>query len=276
MGVRQTDTLVKMLPEDAFVRRFPSGVASVQALLVEALVYCADAVEASYDAIKLAALTHGERITQAMNRSTRVRMFVDAWTIVDCVHVARQALQALDYQTPRSTEFRKRYEVAKQLRDKMDHVANQAQNLANRRDQPPLLGMISYSYEDLEQDGTEFRLVGGTIIGISLGQIRTRSTMDTVNPPSLPTPVVYADEFARFGHVAHGFQLSAFDPSLVLPLETAANDLTALLEGLNDRASRLVPTQMQQHAATHGLELEDLMQPSGGDLDVWIKFERTQ
>jgi hypothetical protein len=96
----------------------------------------------------------------------------------------------------------------------MDHVANQAQNLASRKDQPPLLGMISYGYEDLEQDGTEFKLVGGTIIGISLGQIRARSTMDTVNPASLLTPIVDADEFARFGHVAHGFQLSAFDPTL--------------------------------------------------------------
>jgi hypothetical protein len=101
-------------------------------------------------------------------------MFIHAWTIVDSLHVANDMVRALGYNTARSAEFQAKYRVATLLRNKMDHVANQARNLANRTNQPPLLGTISYAYQQLEQDdGAEFRLTGGTIVGISLGKIRT-------------------------------------------------------------------------------------------------------
>ena len=261
-----------MLAEDAFLRRLPLGLAPIQALQIETLVYCGDAVEASYGAIKSIALAHGEQMVNQDRRGARLHMFINAWTIVDCVHVACNLLRALGY----PSEFQTKYEVATRLRNKMDHVANQARNLANRRDQPPLLGTISYAVEQLEQDGAEFRLGGGTIIGISLGRIRTRATLgDLVNPASIPAPVAYADEVAQSGGVvAHGFQLAGFEPSLVLPLEAAANDLIALLCELNDRVSQRLPAQLQKHAASEGLDVEEVMRPAVGDLCVYVKFVR--
>jgi hypothetical protein len=261
-----------MLAEDAFLRRLPLGLAPIQALQIETLVYCGDAVEASYVAIKSIALAHGEQIVNQDRRAARLHMFINAWTIVDCVHIACNLLRALGYPSDQSSKFQTKYEVATRLRNKMDHVANQARNLANRRDQPPLLGTISYAVEQLEQDGAEFRLGGGTIIG----RIRTRATLgDLVNPASIPAPVAYADEVAQSGGVvAHGFQLAGFEPSPVLPLEAAANDLIASLHELNDRVSQLLPAQLQKHAASEGLDVDEVMRPAVGDLCVYVKFVR--
>lgn len=261
-----------MLPNDAFLRRFPSGIAAEHGVLIETLVYCADAVESSYDSIRLTALTHGAQVAKTINRSALVRMFIDAWTIVDCVHIARQVLQALKY--PRAAEFRTKYEVASTLRNKMDHVVGQARNHANRRDQPPLLGMISYCYEKLEQVDNKFKLAGGTIFALSVGHIRSRSTMDVINPMDLPIPVVFKEEFEQFGHAVHGFHLSAFEAGLALPLEAAAQDMAKLIEEVNDQASRVVPGQLQKLAEEEGVDVRELMSPAAGDLCVWFKFER--
>jgi hypothetical protein len=265
-----------MLADDAFLRQLPSGIAPEQAVLIETLVYCADAVETSYDTIRLTALTHGDQVANTLNRSARVRMFIDAWTIVDCVHVARQVMQALAYPTAAAAAFQTKYEIASKLRNKMDHVVGQARNHSNRKDQPPLLGMISYCYDNLEQTDTGYTLADAcTIFAISHGHIRSRATMDAIMPMKLPTPVVYKEEFEQFGQVAHGFHLSAFEAGLVFPLEAAAHDMAALIEEVNALASRLVPEQLQKLADGEGVDVEELMRPTRGDLVAWFKFERT-
>ena len=69
--IHHLHTLLGMLPEDAFLRRLPSGLAPFHAVQIEALVYC---VEASHGAIKSIALAHGKQImagaVSASGRST--------------------------------------------------------------------------------------------------------------------------------------------------------------------------------------------------------------
>jgi hypothetical protein len=296
-----------MLAEDAFLRQLPSGLAPVQAIQIEALVYCGDAVEASYRAIKSIALAHGKEITAADRRHARVSIFIHAWTIVDCVHVARDMLRDMGDPSDQSLQFQTKYEVATLLRNKMDHVAKQAENLAARKDQPPLFGMISYAVERLEKNGAEFTLGDkGNIVAISLGRFHTsamatdykisidspsnalratfasadapavKATMGTyVNPLALPLPVVYAEDVAASGGlVAHGFLLSGFKAPLELPLEAAANDLIALLHELNDRLSELLPRQVEKRAESEGLDLDRAMRPALGDMGLMLKFRR--
>ena len=110
---------------------------------------------------------------------------------------------------------------------------------------------------------------------MSHGHIRSRATMDTTTPANLPTPVVYKEEFEQFGHVAHGFHLSAFKAGTVFPLEAAAHDMATLIADVNDNASRAMPQQLQKHADDNGLDINELMRPTGSDLLVCTKFERT-
>ena len=73
------------------------------------------------------------------------------------MHVVRQLLQALDYNTPRTSEFQENYKAASLLRNSMDHLKGQSQNLANKKRKPPLIGTISYVYltaETLIREGS--------------------------------------------------------------------------------------------------------------------------
>lgn len=151
-----------------------------------------------------------------------------------------------------------------------------ARTHSNRKDQPPLLGMISYCYDNLKQTATGYTLADAcTIFAISHGHIRSKATMDTITPANLPTPVVYKEEFEQFGHVTHGFHLSAFEAGMMFPLEAVANDTAALIEEVNAIASQAVPEQLSKIADDKGVDVEGLMRPTGGDLAVWFKFERT-
>ena len=78
-----------MLGDDAFIRKLPLGLDDEIALFIETLVYSADAIELSYNAIKDMALVQGEKMLNPP-RKIRVNVFMSAWTIVDCLHVARQ------------------------------------------------------------------------------------------------------------------------------------------------------------------------------------------
>jgi hypothetical protein len=261
--------IVRVLDEDAFVKRLPRGLAPIQALQIEVLVYCADVVETSYGAIRSIALSLGEAIMEPANRLARQQMFIHAWTIVDSVHVARDMLQDLGY--PKAADFRDKYQVAAALRNKMDHVSDQAQNLVTWKNAPPLFGMLSYRHIRVEEIDGEFRPAGGGVIGVSHGVIRKRSNIgDLVNPAGLPAPAVDPGEIAQFGRVADNFQLSAF--KLTLPLEAAAHDLSALMDGLNDFLSRSLPAQLEKHAKEEGLQLDDVMQPHASNFSTYVNF----
>jgi len=265
---RRFASIVRVLPEDAFARRLPTGLAPIQALQIELLVYCADAAETSYGAIKLIALSLGEKIMEPANRLARLQMFIHAWTIVDSVHVARDMLQDLGYS--KATDFRNKYQVATALRNKMDHVSEQAQNLVTWKNAPPLFGMLSYRHIRVEEIDGEFRPAGGGVIGVSHGVIRKSSNVgDLVNVAGLSAPVVNPDEIAQFGRVADNFQLSAF--KLMLPLEAAASDLSALMNELNDFLSGALPAQLEQHAKSEGLQLDDVMGWHPADLTTYVK-----
>ena len=87
--------------------------------------------------------------------------------------------------------------------------------------------------------------------------------MDTILPTNLPTPVVYKEEFEQYRHVAHGFHLSAFEAGLLFPLEAAAHDMAALIEEVNQRASQVVPDQLQKLAEAKGLTSKGSCDPLG-------------
>ena len=98
-----------MLPDDAFLRRLPTLLNPMQIVQLEALVFSADAVEASLDVIRQVTTHYRERLGEA-GRKITVGLLMHAWTIVDSVHVVRQVLTALDYKTPLAVDFQKKYD----------------------------------------------------------------------------------------------------------------------------------------------------------------------
>ena len=173
-----------MLPADAFLRRLPIGLQREQLLTFEGLVYCGDAVNVSYGAMRALGLTHGAAIGEPENRNARIHMFIHAWTIVDSVHVAIDLIKALGFEAKSATSFIEKYEVATLLRNKMDHVGDQLKNLAEKKGAPPLQGAISYVHVPAEDWTTESGITGGRLIAISIGQIRNKGQIAAVTNPA--------------------------------------------------------------------------------------------
>ena len=173
-----------MLPVDAFLRRLPIIVDAAQALQLEALVFSADAIEVSLNIIRQARAEHRERIVEATHR-VRVGLFVNAWTIVDCVHVARQVLAALDVKSPLALAFREKYASAHALRNNMDHLAGNARNIANAKSRPPIFGALGYVFipeeKVIEKDGRP-SMTGGYIVMLTTGRFAGNATIRAVNP----------------------------------------------------------------------------------------------
>ncbi len=262
-----------MISDDAFLRRLPNGLSAVQALRIEALVYSADAIEASLASLKTIASAHDENIMATANRGTRLELFISAWTIVDCVHVVRQMLRALEYATPLANEFLNKYEVASSLRNKMDHLKDQSQNLANKNRKPPLFGTLGYVYLTPETvvltDGIESPH-GATIL-LTQGRIRGNVDLPMLNPADVVFDRLELEsDFSAFGRSAAGFRLSAFEE--VFDLHDAARDLSPLMAEFEYTVSTKIPPQLEQYAKDNVLDIDEVMGNAGAGFSCYAKF----
>jgi hypothetical protein len=261
-----------MLSSDAFLRRLPVGLSPVQAIRIEALVYSADAIETSYGVLKGIASTQCENIITD-DRSVRIQLFTNAWTIVDSVHAARQLLRALDYNTPRASEFQEKYEAASLLRNSMDHLKDQSQNLANKKRKPPLFGTLSYVYltADTLIRGGWIEETHGGMISLSMGRIRGNVDLPLINPANISyDEAELRTDFDTFGASASGFRLDAFDK--VLDLSSATSDIDALMAEFDQNASGAIPRQLQKYAADNGLNIDDLIGNEAAGFSAYVKF----
>jgi hypothetical protein len=170
-----------MIPDDAFLRRLPTVLDAAQVVQLEALVFAADAIEASLASIRQITAHHRERLGEA-GGNVRVGLFIFAWTIVDSIHVVRQILTALDYKTPRALAFHEKYEAATVLRNKMDHLAGQAKNLGNAKGRPPLFGVLTYiciPEEKASEKEGKVTVTGGMTAVVTTGRfIREGGSVD--------------------------------------------------------------------------------------------------
>ncbi|WP_169814686.1 hypothetical protein [Nocardia pseudovaccinii] len=84
---------------------------------------------------------------QNLTRQVQIQLLNNAWSMVDALHNMRQILQALEFTAPRAVQFLVKHESATLLRNAMDHLKDQAKNLAmKKKAEPPLIGALSYNY----------------------------------------------------------------------------------------------------------------------------------
>jgi hypothetical protein len=252
-----------MLPDDAFLRRLPTIVESAEAVQLEALIFSADAVEVSLDIIRHVTASHRQKICEAP-RQVHVGLFTHAWTIVDCIHVTRQVLSALDYRTPQAIAFQDKYECATLLRNSMDHVTENAKNVANAKRRPPMFGALGYicipdANIVTEKDGT-VSANGGGIVMLATGRFPGGERIKLVNPASQMLT----------GFVG-GFRLEAFSDAL--NLEEAERDLSALIIELNDVIEKKFLEHARAISKDRGIPMEKLTANPIGGLSMFLAFE---
>ncbi|MCH4560343.1 hypothetical protein [Mesorhizobium jarvisii] len=254
----------RMLPENAFLRKLPNTIDEAQAIKLEGLVFSADAVEFSFNEIKRIALIFGEKITDAPS-GVRTRVFIDAWNMVDNLHVIRQVIKSMDVAGERTDEFLAKYETASLLRNKMDHLAANAFNISKASKRNPLHGSVSYAYvpesEIKEVDG-KLTLNGAGIVVISSGRLVPKSSIAVVNPAGM----LISDR-------AGLFQLEAF--GLVLNLENAVRDMSAYLMKINDSFEENFLKTITNIAVEKGLNVDDLKHNNAAGLTVYLTVKFT-
>ncbi|MER9270456.1 hypothetical protein [Mesorhizobium sp. M0643] len=252
-----------MLPNDAFLRRLPESFNGAQAIQLEALLFSADSAEFSYDEIKSVSLEHRQKILVAPP-TVRTRMFIHAWNIVDSLHVIRQVIHALNIVPSAGCEnFRDKYEVATKMRNKMDHLSQNATNISRSSAQAPIYGSIGYvciQDHDIEEvDGNEvLKNVG--VVSMSSGRLVGQSRIGAINPLGR----TMTDRTSLF-------QLEAFGE--VLLIEDAIADLKKMIFRLNNSVEKGFRNAALEISAKKGLSIEELSANPVVNLTMYITMK---
>jgi hypothetical protein len=252
-----------MIADDAFLRRLPTVFDGAQSVQIEALVFSADAIDANFATIKRITAACGKDICSAP-RHVHVDLFTRTWAIVDCLHVVREILEALDYQTPLAIAFLEKYEAASKLRNLMDHLKNNARNVANAKHRPPIFGVLGYIYvsnENIVMKDGQLTVTGGATVMLSAGRFLGGRQMTAVNPADLPE---------LRGPVC-GFRLEAFDK--FLQLEQADHDLRALMAEVNDRLEKDIVERAVTLSKERSIPVEKLLANPAGGLCLFLAFK---
>jgi hypothetical protein len=251
-----------MLPKDAFLRRLPTALSSTQVVLLEALVFSHDSVETAFEAIEQTALHSREKIVEE-DYKIHVELFNRAWRIVDCLHTVRQVLNALDYKTPAAEAFHGKYDCARQMRNKMDHLKGNAKNFGAANQRPPIFGALSYiciPESDVIVIEGQRKPTGGGIVMLTSGRVnRSGGQVDFVMPDlsQLYMPVGF-------------FRFEAFD--YAIKLDEAVRDLRNLTLEINTRTEEQLKKIASEISRDRSLPIEQVMANPAGALAVFIAF----
>jgi hypothetical protein len=177
--------------------------------------------------------------------------------------VVLQIVHVLQYRTPLANTLVAKYHDARTLRNKMDHLSQNAKNTANSKRRPPLFGVLSYVHVPpefiTEKEGAIAILGGGTVM-LSAGRLPGGGAMDLQNPAG-----------KRLNVPVGGFCLQAFDKTIAL--EAVAEDLGALMVEINFSFEN----RIHQHAADilkdHSVPLEKSLGNPPSGLSVYLVFQ---
>lgn len=251
-----------MLPDNAFLRRLPITLDRTQALRLEALVFSADVIQASFATIRTVTAYHREKIT-SVHRDIRTALFTHAWAIVDGLHVVLQVLRVGNFRSQHAVDFIKKYDAARVLRNKMDHLTANARNVASTKNRPPVFGSLGYicvpdSLLDVI-DGKAVPRGGGTVM-IASGRFSGDERLEAVNPSGRKIAVPVG-----------GFRLQAFDR--FLELENAEADLRNLITELNLKLEAEYMEFAKRTSVEKGIPIEKIMSNPVADVTVYLAFQ---
>nr|WP_281720596.1 hypothetical protein [Nitrosomonas nitrosa] len=251
-----------MLPDDAFLRTIPDITDPATAVHIDAVVFSGDTIFANFNAMRQTGLRFKEHLPRA-DRLVKVGMFTHAWTIVDCVHVIRQNIRALAYDTPLASQYLTRYESATLLRNKMDHLAQNAQNTARIKKRPPIFGSLTYicipDDKITEQNGRQV-VIGGGMVVLTTGRIADFKQVGTESAAGV-----------ELNRQVGRFRLDAFDQQL--DLDAAAEDTEAVLLEMDNLIKKQMHEMAEQEAAKLNKSKEDLLKHSGAGLSLYLAFD---
>ncbi|SHH35597.1 hypothetical protein SAMN05444169_7034 [Bradyrhizobium erythrophlei] len=173
---------VEQKPE--FLHALPIGLIREQRMLLEAVGYAADMLELAVSRLEQNVTSFVKRAPRHLDISVLERraLFLDVWAAVDQAHnlgtFLRGAAQQEVVDHPVLRDYRASAENARLARNKMDHLAGNLRNLANREQATlPLYGAFKFFWIDKVEEG---RVTGGHITIFGAGAYHHGSSKLTI------------------------------------------------------------------------------------------------
>ena len=245
----------ELVQAESYLRKLPVALVFKERIRFDAIVTASDIIAKAYNDLQQFTIRAGSDVDNFANGGSAFALGL-CWTIVDQLHAIRQLLKAPLGTTagPYARRFLGASEPATHLRNHMDHLAGNLDNLANSKGpRLPLFGCLSYFY------CAESNPTGGHIITIMSGALHGGDRLPCVNPAgktfSLPTGL---------------FTLSASNHEL---------DLALSIGSLRDWLRRVeirIESDILTSLTDQGISEEDklvAMATLGGGLTIVMKIE---
>ena len=246
-----------LVSDESFLRKLPVALHVKERLRYDAFVIAADIIAQAFSLLRQFTAQAGNEMENFTN-GFRAHALSLCWTMVDQLHAIRQLLQPPGgtKSGPFTQAFLDAAESATSLRNRMDHLADNLDNLSKTKgSKPPLFGSLSY-FHAADPGAAEKR---GNIITIMSGSLHGKHTMPCVNPAgrafTLPTGL---------------FTLSAF--GLDLDFGSAIGALRDLIQRMESTMEDDLRGQLDQLAVSPE-DAEEAMKSHGGGLTLIMTIE---
>ncbi|HEY9686093.1 MAG TPA: hypothetical protein V6C52_03865 [Coleofasciculaceae cyanobacterium] len=265
------------MPETEFLRAIPLSLDLKQRIALEAVSFSLDAIIGSYNQIVYLLSQFSHSKISDINREERVYIFTNIWTMIDQTHLINQLLKEI--YTPmkkhpeeddlhlgvvidekKELEFIDTYlatysAVISDLRNKMDHLRVNLNNLSNAKKIEPIHGSLSYicsNIEELRQEGIFH------IVVLFTGNLTHKNhKLPVINPTK------YAGEDINVP--VDCLMLSAFGRKIYI--SELFTDTTKLKDTLNNVFGKRVKESLLQYAQENNLDTQEICK-SGNSVDI--------
>ena len=243
-----------MFAPDSYVVRPPIVLNLEHRICLEAITFAMRSALASLQTVRHITSTHNED-AEDFSEPQRIALYSNLWTVVDQVHFLRNLLHFINADVPGPIgDFYHRYEIARTMRNVMDHLNNNIPNLANlRQGRPTVFGSLAYfKYVGIRQDKDGNDIHFGRSVVIPFGHlIHAAHNFPGVNPSGKSISRVSTDLFA----------FSAFGSTL--DIYKLFDDLPALARHLEDQARGSILAQAMEISAREGVDIAELLKQPG-------------
>lgn len=125
-----------LIPPDSYLRRMQAALSARTRLELDAIVFASDVISICYSRLEQLS---DPGMLERLDDYGRVSAISDAWSVIDNIHVIRQLFwkSRNGEMGPQTATWHGSTETASLLRNGMDHVASNLNNLANRTGTPP-------------------------------------------------------------------------------------------------------------------------------------------
>jgi len=176
-----------MLTEDSFFKNIPAALNLKQRIVWEAAGWGIEAISWSFEKLQAAAMQIDTSSAKFPGPIAR-EIFAHCWSIVAQCHMLRKMLQRTSPQVGGPTHiFLQKFESVTLIRNSMDHLHQQIENIAKAKDtRPPLFGALSFcrlAEQDIIRDDGGFQIQGCRIVTLTAGALTHKEHfLRTVTP----------------------------------------------------------------------------------------------